>query len=359
MKVKSRYIVNILGLAGLYIIAAKLGLLLAFGVSQITVVGPLTGLALATLVLYGYDLWPGILLGAFLANLLANEPSGVALGIAIGSTLEAVTGAVLLRRIVHFKPALDRARSVIGLTVLAAVLSTMVSASIGTISLVIGGLLSWGAQPIAWLLWWIGDMASVLLLAPFLFVWHSGWRQVGRKDSAEFAALLIGTMVVAVIIFLGHLKPLGNNPQLQYLIFPFIIWAAFRFKQLGVTAVSIITSIIAVLGTAGGGGPFAGFGTTQQQLVTLFHMIILSTSGLFMAVAVLQREFYEQGLVRQAEGLRVARDKIMLELDTRAGRQEHLIDANERITKILSRLLNETPEKSNRDSGLGRKNPRF
>ena len=349
MKVKSRYIVTILGFAVVYIIAAKIGLSLAFSMKQIAAVEPPTGLALAALVLYGYDLWPGVLIGAFLASLLTHEPAGVALGIAIGSTLEAITGAVLLRRVVHFRPALDRVTSVIGLTVLAGLLSTMVSASIGTTSLVVGGLLSWSAQPTAWLLWWMGDMASVLLLAPFLFVWHRGWQQIGRRDAMEFAALLIGTVVVAVAIFLGQPKPLGNHPELQYLVLPFIIWAAFRFKQLGVTAVSIITTVIAVLGTIGGGGPFAGFGTTQQQLVTLFNMIVISTSGLFMAVAVLQREFYEHGLVRQAEDLKEARNKILVELNAKTKHHEHLKDSNERITKILSRLLNEAPDRSNRD----------
>lgn len=348
MKIRTRLLVNILVLAGLYIIAAKLGLSLAFSVKQITTVWPPSGLALAALILLGYDVWPGIFLGAFIANLLTNEPAGVALGIAVGNTLEAVVGAALLKQLVRFRPELDKVRDVVGLALFSALISTMVGASVGTTSLALGGLLPWSAQASAWLLWWFGDMGGVLLFAPFFLVWLGGWRRLHQYS--EFLVLLISTGLAAAIIFFGQLKPLGSHPQVPYLIFPFIIWAAFRFKQLGVTAVSVIASIIAVLGTAAGHGPFAGAGTTQQQLITLFlYIILISASGLFMAVAVLQREFYEQRLIREAEELRAARDKILSELDAKAERTVHLEDANKRITGILNRLLDEAPGQSKRD----------
>ena len=47
-------------------------------------------MALAALVLYGYRLWPGIALGAFLVNLSAGAPVLVAGGMALGNTLEAL-----------------------------------------------------------------------------------------------------------------------------------------------------------------------------------------------------------------------------------------------------------------------------
>jgi integral membrane sensor domain MASE1 len=340
--------VRILVLAVLYVIAAKLGLSLAFTVKQITTVWPPTGLALAALVLYGYRLAPGVFVGAFVANLLTSEPAGVALGIAIGNTLEAVIGAWLLRRVVGLRPSLNRVKDVVGVVVLAALVSTMISASIGTVSLALGGLLAWMAQPRSWLLWWFGDMAGDLLFAPFLLVWFSGWRQLGKRSSFEASALLAGTIVVSTAIFFGKLSFLGSHPPVTYLMFPFVVWAAFRFKQLGVTAVSLITSVVAVLGTVAGLGPFAGSGTTQQQLIALLlYTILMATSGLFMAVAVLQREASEQKLLRQAKDLESARDKIKKELAATAERETHLRKSNEEIIDILDRMLDETPNRSN------------
>src|SRR5262249_41153937 len=61
-------------LAAFYFGAARLGLTMAFVAEQVTAVWPPTGIALAALLLFGYRLWPGIALGAFLANVTAHAP---------------------------------------------------------------------------------------------------------------------------------------------------------------------------------------------------------------------------------------------------------------------------------------------
>ena len=349
MKATQRYLVGILVLAALYIVAAKIGLSLALTVKQITTVWPPSGLALAVLVLYGRKFWPGVFLGAFVANLLTSEPSQVALGIAVGNTLEAVAGASLLRWSVRLRPSLERVKDVIGLAVLSAAISTMISASIGTLSLAFGGLLLWSGLPTAWLLWWFGDMAGVLLFAPVLLVWQSSWRQLSGQNKPEATTLVIGTGLASLAVFFGQFSLLGAHASVPYLVFPFVIWAAFRFKQLGVTVVSLIASFTAVLGTIAGQGPFVGTGTVEQQLVILLLYIILITmSGLFMAVAVSQREVYAERMVRQSQDLRSARDSILSELSVKAKREEHLQATNERITDILESLLDEGARRINR-----------
>src|SRR3989442_4502648 len=109
------YPVVVLAIAAIYLGAAKLGLTMAFVAEQVTAVWPPTGIALAAVLLFGYRVWPGIAAGAFLVNALASEPSGTACGIAIGNTLEALTGAWLLRRLVGFECSLARLRYVLGL----------------------------------------------------------------------------------------------------------------------------------------------------------------------------------------------------------------------------------------------------
>src|SRR5262245_21268189 len=124
------YTLQVAFLTAVYFGAAKLGLTMAFVAEQVTAVWPPTGIALAALLLFGYRLWPGIALGAFLANATANEPLGTAAGIALGNTLEALLGAWLLRRLAQFDPALGRVKDVLSLVVLAAGVSTRVSATI-------------------------------------------------------------------------------------------------------------------------------------------------------------------------------------------------------------------------------------
>ena len=90
-----------------YYAAARLGLLLAFEKTNASPVWPPSGIALAAILLGGRRVWPGIGLGAFLANeqaFRANLLSGelaiaaVSAGIALGNTLEAVVGGALVRR---------------------------------------------------------------------------------------------------------------------------------------------------------------------------------------------------------------------------------------------------------------------
>src|SRR3954454_15557577 len=75
-------------LALAYFAAAKLGLTMAFVTEQVTAVWPPTGIALAAILVFGRRVWPGIALGAFVANATTGAPIPAAMGITVGNTLE-------------------------------------------------------------------------------------------------------------------------------------------------------------------------------------------------------------------------------------------------------------------------------
>src|SRR2546421_5635421 len=85
-------------LAVIYLIAGKLGLRLAVVNPSATAVWPPTGIALAALLLAGYDVWPAIMVGAFLVNLTTTGAVPSAVAIAAGNTLEGLLGAYLVNR---------------------------------------------------------------------------------------------------------------------------------------------------------------------------------------------------------------------------------------------------------------------
>ena len=131
------YALKLVGLAAVYYGTAKLGLSLTFLNSSISAVWPPTGIALAALIFWGYRMWPAVLLGAFLANTWTGVPLYGVAGIAAGNACEALAGAYLLRRVADFRPSLERVRDVVALALLAGVLSTMISATVGVMSLLI------------------------------------------------------------------------------------------------------------------------------------------------------------------------------------------------------------------------------
>src|SRR4029079_10424864 len=128
--VQTKLIRGSLIVAAVYLAAAKLGLTTAFTAEQVTLVWPPTGLALGLLMLAGPDLWPGVLLGAFVANLTAHQPVAVALAVAAGNPLEGMTGAWLLRRFVGMPLSQSWQRSMLAVVVFGALASTMISATI-------------------------------------------------------------------------------------------------------------------------------------------------------------------------------------------------------------------------------------
>src|SRR6185369_11624789 len=91
-----------------YFAAARLGLAVPFTSGNVSPVWPAAGIALASLLLLGYRVWPGIALGAFLANLLSPIPHMAAAGLALGNTLAALAGAFMLRRLPTFNTSLSR-----------------------------------------------------------------------------------------------------------------------------------------------------------------------------------------------------------------------------------------------------------
>src|SRR5262249_30833333 len=129
-----KYVLLVLGLAAVYLAAALFGFTFSHVAEQVTLVWPPTGIALAAGLIFGYPVWPGIALGALLANVMTDVALLPASGIAVGNTLEAVAGAWLLLGLKGFDSSLRRPRDVVGL-IAVAVSCTVVSATIGTVSL--------------------------------------------------------------------------------------------------------------------------------------------------------------------------------------------------------------------------------
>ena len=141
-------------LAIVYHLAARLGLSMAYIQSNTSPVWPPTGIALAALLLFGLSRWPGVTLGVLLGSLLTGAPFNLALGMSIGNTLEALVGAYVLRRFFKLHPALDRIQDVTALAGVA-IFVTMISASIGTTTLVWTQMATLTVFWSIWVTWWI------------------------------------------------------------------------------------------------------------------------------------------------------------------------------------------------------------
>ncbi len=277
-----RRVLLLFGLATVYFFAAKLGLRFAYINSSVTTVWPPAGIALAGFVLLGYRVWPAILGAAFLANVTTTGAVLPSIGIAIGNTAEGLLGSYLVNRFARGGRVFDRVRDI----------------AIGVTSLAVGGLMSWTDAPRVWLTWWLGDAVGDIVIAPALILWI-GVKPAPRWNRAEFLEALVVAAVTALVTFamFGGLFPSRHYP-VTVLLWPVLIWVAFRFSPREAASAMLIVSAIAIGRTLQGVGPFSAYAANERLvLLQVWTGITAATSLVLAAVVAVQREL--QGTWRE------------------------------------------------------------
>jgi len=274
------------GLAAVYYFAAKLGLRFAYINSSVTTIWPPAGIALAAFVLLGYGVWPAIFAGAFFANISTTGAVFPSLGIAAGNTMEGLLAAYLVNRFARGGRVFDRVRDIIRFTLLAAIISTTVAASIGVASLALGGLVSGTDAPRVWLTWWLGDAVGDIVIAPALILWigvRFGPAWTGRQVGESMALALVAALVTLAVF--GGVFP-SRHYSLTVLLWPVMVWAAFRFSPREAATTMLIVSAIAISRTLSGVGPFSVYATNESLVLLQVWTGITAVTGLVLAAAV-------------------------------------------------------------------------
>src|SRR3954454_18356636 len=128
-------------------------------------------------------------------------------------------------------------------------IATAIGLADGTVSILSGGIVEWSNATEFWLTWWLGDAAGGLVVLPLLLAWAQdpvgGWRRIRTWEG--------GATIVAVTA-LGVIA-LSTKEPIAYMVFPALIWAAFRFGPPGATLAVAITAGVAIGVTAHDVGP--------------------------------------------------------------------------------------------------------
>ena len=285
-------------LAAVYFVAARLGLRLAFLNPSATAIWAPAGIALAAFLVLGFDVWPGILLGALLANLVTRGEVVTSLAISAGNTLEALLGAYLVSRFARGRRFFERVPDLFAFAALAAIVSTTVSATIGVSSLVLGGLAPRTDGGAIWLTWWLGDASGVLVVTPFLLLWVAAPRiHWSARWLVELAAILAGLGLVAFGVF-GDLIPAVSRHHypVQYLCLPFLFWAAARLGRRAAATSLLLLAAIALWGTLRDLGPFVRPSKNESLLLLQGFMAVIAVTTLAVAAVVWERRQVEKEL---------------------------------------------------------------
>jgi len=317
-----RYAATVGLLAAGYAVSAKSGLAFAIPPGNATAVWPAAGLAVAVLLLAGCRVWPGIWLGSVITNLTTDVSWAAACAMALGNTLEAVLACWLVRHFLDVRTLFSRTRDSFIFASLAGG-SCVIAASVGVASLRLDGLVS-GPQLVQnWWTWWLGDLASLMIVVPFVLACHERrWRILTATRWAEYVLLLLCVAAAGQCIF-GDWLPERLAQNLVYMTMVLLIWVALRFDLFEITSATLLLCLAAIWGISRGVGAYR----TEDSLFGLqIFMNVYAITGLALAGVMTQRR-------QAALAARTSQDQL-----------NSAVSERERSQKWFRRLLESTPD---------------
>lgn len=309
--------------AAVYYLAGEAGLRLALVGDQVTPLWPCTGIALVALFYFGPHVIPGIALGAFLVNLpLGPSPLALVL-ISAGNTLAPVVAWALLRR-VDFRIDLRRFKDALALVFLGGLGGMLVSATVGSLTLLLAGALPEGQFWGTWLVWWTGDTMGVLLVAPLLFLLASPRPKWTTSPIRwlEAGVLIAGSIIIAVLL-------LVNSVHALFSMLPFLVWATVRFQLSVAMPCAVTSSLIATMAAVNDIGPFAHAELAPTMVTLQTFNGSLALTVLLLAAVISERDEAKQAV---EDSCRLLADTVT-SLGQRSGIGESTLEAVRRATK--------------------------
>lgn len=303
-----------LGVALAYFVTGMAGLKLAFVGDVVTLFWPPSGIAFAALWLGGRQLVWGVMAGAFAVNAIQMAEWPFAALVALGNALPALIATTVLRAMLG-RPGTEPAgelRRVLLFTLIAALGSTIVSATIGTLAVAAAGA---ATDPLssAWLVWWMGDAMGVLIVAPPILLWD---RYLARAPSLRDVADAIGFALAGFGIIAGLLfirNPIWAVELCKLFTLLLSLWAGARFGLTGPAAVTLLMAAGGVGVTLLGVGPFKRDNFEDSFALLHSYLFAEAIAGMLLAAALadLRRTVRAERVARDAAE-RAASDRIRL-----------------------------------------------
>ncbi len=343
---------KIVGVALLYYVFARLGYFLAFEHNNALPTWPPSGIAFALIILLGRSSWPGITIGALVANIMAywNAPSlpaqtiiTISSMIAIGSTLEAVMGNYLVKGWIKDRYPFKNTKNAFRF-LFVTMLMCFVGAGVGTLTLyfnnvgLLENILRTGFS------WWVGNVVGILLFTPFVLA-------IAQKHNYKFSiekGVEVGIFLGFIACIYGLLQVDYLRPTLEhslpFLVIPFLLWLAFRFDLMIAIAGVLVTSLFAIYITITGNGPFVLVQSYDSMLLLQIFIGVLSTSTIILSATVKERAEAQLKLTEfnfNLEGIVLERTKeLNEEIAIRNKAEETLHQTNHELSKRNTELDN-------------------
>lgn len=207
---------GIIALAVSYYLAGRLGLLFAIAPGSAGPVWLPAGVALAAILVMGYRVWPGILLGSMAltvtdafhtgSNLMSSHFYIAPVVIGLGVSLRSLAGSWLIHRWLRPPFLLEKPKDIALFMILGGPVSCMIAPTIGCATLWIMGGIQSDALMFRWITWWMGDTLGVLMTAPPLVLLCSANQTVTHYRKVALATSSITSLCITAFLFSNTLQ---------------------------------------------------------------------------------------------------------------------------------------------------------
>src|ERR1043166_7399200 len=273
-----------------YYLGALVGYALKFPNHAPSALWPPNSILLAALLLTPTRSWPVVLAGVFPAHLIVQIESGVPLSMSllwfISNLSEALIGAFCVRRLTHGELNFDSLKNVVVFITFAVFLAPFLSSFLDA-AFVVG--VGWKPDRY-WRIWqmrFLSNLLADLTLVPVIVLWSNRgvkWlRRVTLEATVEALLLISGVLPVTFFVFNHQTAGSGTETTLVYLPLPFLLWAAVRFRPLGVSSSLIVVVLMSIWGAMHGRGPFINDSPEKNVLSLQIFLIAISLPMVVLA----------------------------------------------------------------------------
>jgi serine phosphatase RsbU (regulator of sigma subunit) len=286
-----------LGIFAIYSLAGLVVFYVGIGAADISPIFPPSGIAVASVLIFGPRIWPALWFGNFcngaplffsaetslVAAFIGNAAGGVA------AVVEALCAGRLMRWLSGNWQPFDRARDTVVFLLIAALGAAASAAIIGVGTFWLVGVTPTDQFPITFVTWLLADAAGIGVFAPLVLAWYRDW--------PGFDSRVIGTIaaVAGAVLGVGALAYITKYP-IDYLYLPILLWAGFRGKARGASFAAVAISAVIIVATAHGVGSFIGKSDNQSFLLVEGFMAVISFTGLLVVAVRAQQEAAELAL---------------------------------------------------------------
>ncbi len=311
---------KVLILAFFYFLAGYLSLKLAIFPGGITPVFPASGIAFVGIYFWGYRVWPGIIFGSIgidYAVWMTDQdtgsfhPSMISMGIAVGATLQALFVVWSFKKFCDPPQFLNKTQSILWFIALPTGIGCLISPLLGTGTFYLSGFEEWDQFWIHISCGWLAESAGILLIVPI------AWITFFKSSSIDFPKQVnvVEYFIFSLSLFIAGQIVFGTiigNPHypLVYSLFPFLVWAVFRFGPKATLITCLAICCFSIWGSLNEGGPFVGRSNFETLILLQAYCWFVMVTALVAIGAVTERVISEKKLKFEKARLKLITDKI-------------------------------------------------